>query len=359
MLFRSTLELKTGYAILDLPYNSTNTYAITGAVSGFTFNILTPTYNLNLGTKFGDLYATGFSDITSSGTTGINSSFTRRSQIQSVSFTNPKNYITSGSGIYSNNIRINFQTNLLNSGYELPQNTVWTININTSGYITRGINTQSMINDSSQLYPGYYLESYLNKPKDYRIINVIENNPEVFSVNALEYNINKFEDIDDIGTLVNAPVRPNLPTTPTLILSGIFRNKNGDFLRNTSVPSQGHYTTNQGGINSIMYNIIPPRSSSNTQYSVYVNSGFNFPSSSTPASTLKDIVDINEIQTGIILQADPIIPPFFTPLYTGIYYFRVFGENSLGEKSTAATGRYILSTQASVFTVAASGINVF
>jgi len=354
-----TLELKTGYAILDLPYNSTNTYAITGAVSSFTFNILTPTYNLNFGTKLGDLYATGFSDIGSSGTTGINSSFTRASQIQSVSFTNPKNYITSGSGIYSNNIRINFEKILLNSGYELPQNTVWTININTSGYISRGINTQSMINNNSQLYPGYYLESYLDKPKEYRILNIIENSPEVFSVNALEYNYNKFQDIDDIGTLANAPIRPNLPTTPTLILSGIFRNANGDFLRNTSIPSQGHYTTNQGGINSIMYNIIPPKSSSNTQYSVYVNSGFNFPSSSTPASTLKDIVDVSRIQTGIILQTEPIIPPFFTPLYSGIYYFRVFAENSIGEKSSPATGRYILSNQASVFTVAASGINVF
>lgn len=356
-----TVELTTGYAVLDIPYNSTNTYAITGVSSGFSFNLLTPTYNLNIGTNFGDLYITGFSDITSSGVTGINSSFLRRGQVQTINLSNPlPRYLTTGSGIYSSNIRINFPTPLLNSGYRLPQNTVWSIDMNISGYSSAGIDTRSMMNNpSSSLYPGYYLEPYLNQSKEYRVLNVVEETPEIFNVNALEYNANKFIDIDNIATLVNVPLRPAAPSSPGLILSGIFRNSNGDFLRHPSAPISGHFTTNQGGINSIMYNIIHNPNSSNIQYYVYVNSGANFTSTSTPQSTLKDILAINDLKTGIILQSDPIIPPFFTPLYTGIYYFRVFGQNSVGEMSSPATGRYILSNQVSVYTVAASGINIF
>jgi len=362
-----TLELTTGYAVLDLPYNSTNTYAITGVNSGLSFEILTPTYNLNLGTKLGDLYATGFSNVTSSGVSGINSSFLRRGQTQSININNPKNYLTSGSGIYSNNIRINFPSTLNNSGYSLPQNTVWIIDINNSGYSNAGINTRSLINNpSNTLYPGYYLESYLNKPKEYRVLNIIEKSPEVFGVNALEYNRQKFEDIDNIGTLVNVPIRPALPTKPNLILTGLFRDNNGYFLRDPYNPSAGHYTANRTGINSIIYNIIPPASSSNTLYYVYVNSGSNFSSSTTPISTQKDILSPSNLRTGIS-YIDPntdgfydvIFPPFFTPLYTGSYYFRVFAENSIGERSDPATGVYVLRNQASVFSVEASGINVY
>ena len=506
-----TCELTTGYAVLDLPYDDINKYAITGAASNFTFNVFTPTYNLNLGTKLGDMYLTGFSDIGSSGIAGINSSFIRRSQIQSIEINSPKNYLTSGSGIYSNNIRINFpsinsipenitpvnmskvgntftklaadgwpptndaqayssvgytrnmfaeatsnftnkwvffgldtnpiadasytnleyawyfraDTNLsifengnnigifgtyttstklrinydgesitylkdgiimrtidvpiknqtlyfdssffsngasINANYgtfalnnylnTLPQNTVWTIDINPSGYLAGGINTKSMMNNTSPvaLYPGYYLESYLNSPKEYRVINATEETPEVFTIDALEYNSSKYTDIDDISKLINVPVRPDLPSTPSLILSGIFRNTAGNF----RIDSTKHYTTNQGGVNSIMYNIIPPRNSSNIQYSVYVNSGSNFTNQLTPLSSLIDILPADKLKTGISLaSSDPITPNYYTPLGTGVYFFRVFGENSIAEKSTAATGRFILSTQANPLDVQA------
>jgi hypothetical protein len=355
-----TLELGTGYAILDTPYNAINTNAITGAVSGLTFNVLTPTYNLNQGTALGDLYATGFGDVSSDGVTGLNSSFFRRSQIQSVVINNTKNFLTSGSGIYSNNIRINFPSGLNNSQYLLTGNTVWTMDINTQNYSTAGIDTFSRLNESYTLYPGYYLESFLNEPKSYRVLGVTEESPENFNVNALEYNLNKFGEIDGTSTLQELNARPNTPTTPTLRLSGIFRDTNQNYLIDPSIPSLGLYKTNQNGINSIMYNIIPPTKSSNQTYYVYVKSGSNF-TQDTPASNLIDIVYENNFQTGVVIYSDNdvALPPFFTPLYKGTFFFRVFAENSIRERSTPATGVFVLANQAADFFVSISGINVF
>jgi hypothetical protein len=356
-----TLELNTGYAILDTPYNLINTNAITGAVSGLTFNVLTPTYNLNQGTQLGDSYITGFAgNITSDGVTGLNSSFFRRSQIQSVEISPSKNYLTSGSGIYSNNIRINFPSGLNGSGYLLAQNTVWTMDINTQNYSTAGIDTFSRLNESYTLYPGYYLESFLNEPKSYRVLGVTEESPEIFNINALEYNLSKFGEIDGISTLQEANARPNAPTIPSLRLSGIFRDASQNYLINPSIPSLGLYTTNQNGINSIMYNIIPPARSSNQAYYVYVKSGSNF-TQDTPASNLIDILYENNFQTGVVIynNNDVALPPFFTPLYTGTFFFRVFAENSIRERSTPATGVFTLRNQAADFYVSISGINVF
>ena len=360
-----TMELTTGYAILDTPYNYTNTYAITGANANnsFIFNVLTPTYNLNLGTQLGDLYATGFSDITSSGVTGLNSSFFRRSQLQSITINNPQNYLTSGSGIYSNNIRINFPRHLTVSGYSLPQNTVWNIDINTSGYATAGINTRSQINNpTNTLYPGYYLESNLNKPKKYRILNISEKEPSLFNINALEYNDQKYANIDNVATLINVPVRPALPVGPTLFLSGIFRNSSNSYCATN--PCNGTiYTTNQGGINSIMYNIIPPANSApNSLYYVYVKPFSNFTSvTQTPEVYLTNVVSPNNLNTSTT-QRDWLletIPPFLTPTGAGNYFFRVFAANSFGERSTAVTGAFNLTAQASVFSVMESGRNIY
>ena len=365
-----TLELTTGYAVLDLPYNYANTYPITGVNvnNSLIFNILTPTYNLNPGTQLGDFYITG-SNATSSGISGLNNSFFRKSQLQSITINNPQNYLTSGSGIYSNNIRINFPTALSAVNYSLPQNTVWSIDVNTSGYLPAGVNTRSqMNNDSRALYPGYYLESYLNKPKKYRVLSITEKDINTFAINALEYNDQKYKDIDNIATLVNVPNRPPLPTTPILNLSGLFRDSAGYFYRNPYYPEDGHYTSNQGGINSIIYNIIPTQntpSNANNLYYVYVNSGVNF-GTTTPETALKDIVSTSNLRTGITNyynvdngEYEPVFPSFFTPLYTGFYYFRVFSENTIGERSSPATGLFTLRNQASVFSVMASGINVY
>jgi len=364
-----TLELTSGYAVLDTPFDYTNTYAITGANANnsFVFNILTPTYNLNFGTQLGDLYATGFSDITSSGVTGLNSSFIRRSQLQSITVNNPQNYITSGSGIYSNNIRLNFPSGLQITGYSLPQNTVWNIDINTSGYATAGINTRSQMNNpTNALYPGYYLESYLNKPKKYRVLNVSEKEADTFNVNALEYNDQKYGDIDNIATLINVPVRPPSPVTPTIFLSGIFRDPNKSFTNGycTTNPCNGAiYTTNQGGINSIMYNIQPPpNNSANSLYYIYVKPFSDFTSATqTPQVFLANVLSPTNIRTGLTPNdwINGTIPPFLTPTGAGTYYFRIFAENAVGERSNPFNISYNLTNQASVFSVQASGYNVF
>lgn len=531
-----TLELTSKYAVLDTPYDYVNTYAITGVNTNnsITFNVLTPTYNLNLGTKLGDLYLTGYSDVISSGAVGLNTSFTRKTQLQSITIFNPQNYLTSGSGIYSNNIRINFpsinsipenitptamsptvgnkfvkaaidgwgdaqayssigynknmfaeatanETNkyvmfglnsdqTLNASYgsldyawyfvnngtlqiyesnvpigsfgtyttstklrieyngswinylkddvimrsvpakaknetlyfdssffsqgasinanygtfaldsllsSFPQNTIWNIDLSTSGYAAAGINTKSEINNATNtLYPGYYLESYLNQPKQYRILNISEQSEEVFSIEALEYNKQKYIDIDNASTLVNVPERPALPSQPTLILSGLFTDTNGSFLKNSN-PRLGHYTTNQGGINSIIYNIIPPSdNSSNSLYYVYVASGSDFVTAQspaggnlldTPAATLKDVLSAKNLITTIRYSGVPVgnnesqvsMPSFYTPTTAGTYYFRVFAENFIGERSSPAVGSYALLNQASTYSVVTSGINVF
>ena len=509
-----TLELNTGYAILDLPYNARNTYSITGLFSGVSFQVMTPSYSLTQGTELGDLYTTGFSSVTSSGITGLNSSLFRRSMIQSVEISNPKNYLTSGSGIYSNNIRINFPTNVrvpevagggtsaagnvftktaataawdsqvysttaydknmfceakanqtsaavmfglnadplaspsyttldyawyfagggvlqiwesnaeipanlgtyttstrLRINYDgewitylkdnvvmratpaktkgqyfyfdasfftqggaiianygtfalnnylniLPNNTVWTMNLNPSGYSPIGLDTKSEVNNlSNTRYPGYYLEPYLNRPKEYRVLSITEKDSEKFKIDALEYNREKFSSIDNINKLENIAARPAQPIAPTLEFSGLFRNVNGSFWISNGV---NHYTTNQGGINSIIYKIIPPANSSNDQYYVYVKSGVNFTNTTTPATNLLDVISESKLVQKIKYNAgDTIFPPFFTPLSAQQYFFRVFGVNSIGERSSTATGYFRLLNQAQDFLIDLSGINVF
>ena len=528
-----TLELNTGYAIIDNPYNSYNLLSLTGVNKSFKLNILTPSANLNLGTNLGDFYQTGFG-VTSDGLTGLNSSFLRRSQIQTLEIYNPQLYVTSGSGVYSNNIKINFsqaesfknnfsytqptmsayqnrlvknssdgawnaeaysnlgfsknvfarakpdsndkyvmfglnsdpatdssyisldyawyfvnngtlqirqngnaitsfptynsntilsitydgvnvnywsgvdnnvyqnlmyQTGLAynannklffdssfyNAGAgltvnfgtfgldsencELPANTIWNIDISNTGYggISGGLNIRyGMNNSSNTVYPGYYLESYLNKPKKYRVLNITEEGSQIFNINALEYYENKFKDIDNVATLVNVPIKPGPPITPLLFTSGLFRDLANNSYCTTNPCSGSIYTTNQGGINSIIYNIRPTGNYSvNNLYYIYIQSGSNFSSATqTPESTLFDIISPQNLVTGLSFPPtdqswQPILPPFFTPYYTGDYYLRVFAENTLGERSSYVTGFYRLTTQASFSTVDSSGRNVY
>lgn len=359
-----TLELNSGNAILDLPYNSYNLYAITGVNRSFKFDVLVPTFNLNFGTYLGDLYATGF-NVTSSGTTGLNSSFIRKSQVQSINFNNNlSSYISSGTGLYSNNIKLTFPTTL-NAPYGLAQNTVWSIDISTTGYggISGGLDIRSPINNPQrQVYPGYYLEPFLNKPKQYRVLNITENNPTAFNINALEYNSQKYIDIDNSSLLVNVPVRPNLPSTPGLFLSGIFRSPTTNSY--CSVPNCSTiFTSNQGGVNSIMYNIRPtPNSEQNRLYYIYVKTGSNFINENvTEEEYLYDIMSSQLLVTGVAIGnfITGTIPPFLTPPTAGNYFFRIFAENSIGERSTAAAGSFNLTSQASLDRVFASGYNIY
>jgi hypothetical protein len=522
-----TMELTTGYAILDLPYNYINTYAITGVNvnNSIKFNVMTPTYNLNFGTDLGDLYSTGYSNVTSFGGSGLNSSFVRKSQLQSIVINNPKNYLTNGSGIYSDNIRINFPyinsipenitlpgTNMskvgntftklipdlwndaqayssvgynknmfaeatanatnknvmfalnsdpaadanyasldyawyfnadtnayifedgnnigsygsyttstklrieyngswitylkdgvivrsrlaktanetlyfdssfysngasINANYgtfaldtyltTLPQNAVWNIEVNTTGYASAGMNTSSLINNASNYkYPGYYLESYLNKPKDYRVINITQPEDNKFSINALEYNSKKYADIDDAAVLINKPIRPNTPQAPTLYTSGIFRNTTLNFntgYLNSDGSLGGHYINNQGGINSIYYNVIPNINDSlDNLYYVYLKPSVDYLNSEdAPQNYLYDVLNYKSLRTGLsqIDWQNGTIPSFVTPTGIGIYYFKVFAANSIGELSPPATSSYNLTTQASSTTVQADGRNIY
>ena len=172
----------------------------------------------------------------------------------------------------------------------------------------------------------------------------------------------KYANIDNVATLVNVPVRPALPVAPALFLSGIFRNSSDSYCA-TSPCNGTIYTTNQGGINSIMYNIQPPaNNSANSLYYVYVKPFSNFTSiTQTPEVYLNDVISPNNLKTGVsptnwLLGT---IPPFLTPTGAGNYFFRIFAENSFGERSTPATGAYNLTAQASVFSVIASGRNIY
>jgi hypothetical protein len=358
-----TMELKTGYAILDLPYTQQNLYAITGVNKNFQISFLTPTYNLNPGTYLGDFYLTGFSNnLSSSGISGINSSFLRRSQVQTIAINNPIVSISGGSGIYSDKIRINFNTALSTNGYELPQNTIWMMDINPSGYggVSGGLNVRSNINNSlNTAYPGSNLEPYLNEPKAYRILNITEKENSIYNINALEYNVNKFTDIDNVGVLTNLPVKPPYPLPPTLVPRILYRNTNNILTGSYGVL----YTTDQGGINSLMYEIIPRAGTPKENlFYVYVKTGSNYDNLlSAPEINLKDVVAMNEIRTGITPALLNIgqIPPFFTPLYTGDYYFKVFNTNNIGERSTPVTAFLRLTNQAAISTIEATKFNIF
>jgi hypothetical protein len=264
-------------------------------------------------------------------------------------------------------LEVNFGTFGLNgNNYELPSNTAWSIDVPNTGYkgISGGLDIRYGINNSSNtVYPGYYLESYLNKPKNYRILNITEESSEVFNINALEYNEDKFKNIDNAGTQINVPIKPNPPVVPALFLSGIFRSPSTDSYCTTDPCNGSIFTTNQGGINSIMYNILPTGNySSNNLYYVYIKSGTNFTSSTeTPESFLFDIVSAQNLVTGRSTAnwATRVIPPFFTPLYAGNYFLRVFAENTIGERSTYVTGSLNLASQASALTVETSGRNLY
>lgn len=359
-----TMELTTGYAILDLPYNNYNLYALTGVSKTLNLNLLTPTYNLNPGTYLGDFYLTGFQNsLISSGISGVNSSFLRKSQVQKVFINSPQNYITSGSGIYMDKIKINFENSLSTVGYSIPQNTIWMIDINPTGYggISGGLEVRSRINNPlNTLYPGSNLEPYLNQPKKYRILNITEKENFTYNINALEYNLDKFKDIDTIGLLTNAPIKPPYPLSPTLNPRILYRDTNNLL---TGASYGVLYTSDQLGINSLMYEIIPPDNCpKDNLFYVYVKTGSNFVNPLiSEESYLKDVVSLNELRTGITpaLLDQKKIPPFFTPIYTGDYYFRVYNTNILGERSTPTQGYLQLKTQAAVNTISGSNLNIW
>ena len=173
--------------------------------------------------------------------------------------------------------------------------------------------------------------------------------------------MDKFTDIDNIGVLQNLPVKPPYPLTPTLVPRILFRNTstNKAFTGSYGVL----YTTDQGGINSLMYEVIPPTDTPKENlFHVYVKTGSNYDNLlSAPEINLKDVLAMNEIRTGITstLLDRGQIPPFFTPLNKQDFYFKVFNTNAIGERSIPATGFLRLTNQASIELIQATEFNVF
>jgi hypothetical protein len=509
-----TLELTSGYAIIDS--TTDNLAALTGSQRNNTiqFSVLTPSYTLEQGTEIGNLYMTGF-DANSSGISGLNSMFFRKSQIQNISITNPKEYLTTGTENFKDFIKINFpntysipeinggglsvsqnkftktavdgwgnahaysatgyQKNIyteatadsinkyvmfglnsengladpsytgmdyswyfqINSGlgiYEngnnigsygsyttstklkisydgelvnyykdgvlmrtverpigeklyadssfysngaainwnygkfslsetariLPQNTVWTMEV--SGYNTP-LNARSQINNNAGLvYPGYYLEATLDKPKPYRVVNIQEIESKTFSITALEYVKEKYQDIETGASLVSVDNKVPIPGSPTLGLDIIYRNASGKYATPdayineqyvTSGASGVVYTSAQpNGINSIGFFIKPPANSGDVnRYLVYKNSGTTF-LNDPPGQNLIIGIYSNEGlgRSGVAysFNSGALLPSFFTPLGAGTYYVRVYAENVLGERSPYSEKNITLTAQSTI-----------
>ena len=107
------LELTTGSATLDIEFNNTNQYILTGVNKTLTFSALTPSYNLYPGTSLGNEYITGY-NVNSDGVSGLNSRMYRKKQIQNVYVNPTKNFITNGTGDYQKYVRILFDKSLIN-----------------------------------------------------------------------------------------------------------------------------------------------------------------------------------------------------------------------------------------------------
>jgi hypothetical protein len=351
-----TLDLKTGSATLDLSSTYLNT--LTGAQGGNSIKLsfLTPSYTLERGTDIGNLYITGF-DANSSGISGLNSTFFRNSQIQTVIIQNPNNYFSGNknSNGYSGFIDVILPTALNTSGYYLPKNTPWTIEV--TGYNTV-INAKSQINNPSSLvYPGYYLEPLLDKPKPYRIVNIQEIENKIFSITALEYVFEKYLDIETGASLASVDNKIPTPSTPFLEANIIYRNPLGGYLDGSNTP----FTTYQAnGINSISYYITGgPNSGIVSRYLLYKTSGTTFkndPPYQSELLAIKTNDSLNRSGLGYAVlggvggasSGKVDLPDFFTPLGAGTFYLRCYAENALGERSPYAEKVITLTQQSAL-----------
>ena len=528
-----TLDLNSGSAILDIPMNNFNRYILTGVNSSFDITFLTPSNNLNQGTYYGDDYLTGQYGITSFGETGINSSNTRKSQIQQLTINNSKLSIVSGDNQLSGFIKVNFSdatnvtlsfkpvitgekiiqsglafikigadgwgdaqiysdrgyninvyaqasplltdkyvmfglnsdplkdqnytsldyafyysadksiriyesnnqvVNGLTSGfsyttdtaltieydgeyvnyysgtrsepkknfwrktsrafdknsklyfdssfhsinaqldnikfgakglysgleYALPKNTVWAIDVSTGNYggINSGINVR--YEDGNTLYPGWYLESYLDKVKNYRITNIVEKENFNYQITALEYNPLKYSDIDS-GLALTVPIKRERPLLPSGGVSIIYRSPSGSY---APVGTTTRYTTNQLGVNSILINVTGNSDNElNNLYYLYVKSGSNF--ETNPGQELlvniynsKPFNNLYLRNNNSLIGSSEGTHAMFTPAYTGDYYIRFYAENESREQSPPMTGHISFKQQTTPIVVISSGISI-
>ena len=72
-----------------------------------------------------------------------------------------------------------------------------------------------------------------------------------------------------------------------------------------------------------------------------------------------DVISESKLKTGIKFNGgDTTFPPYFTPLSAQQYFFKIFAANTIGERSSPATGHFTLSNQAEEYLIDLSGINV-
>lgn len=213
-----TLDLNKEYAILDIKYENIKPYE--DIISGCTFNILTPAGNIEIGTPSGikalDLYdsnPTGINlDININGiktpVNQVGESLIRRSQIQSrvlgSTINNNRffNYVSEETGInFSGFTKINLSAEkgiipLDDTQHTLLKNTVWTLELDPNSY--NYLQSPSVKDSSSQIYPGAMLESYLDKTQKFRILDIEEKEEYSYKITALQYNQDKFSITDEI-----------------------------------------------------------------------------------------------------------------------------------------------------------------
>jgi hypothetical protein len=278
---------------------------------------------------------------------------------------NLKNYIGSGSGIYQNYIRISFPSGLdqHNQFKSLPNNTVWTIDYNPALYSGFISNRYGINNPSNLLYPGYYLEGYLNVPETYRVTNINQKSDvENYTITALKYVDQKYTDIVTGEALISVPTKIPQPQDPSLSLRILYRDVSGNYGGSSHREQPPAYTSNQTGINSIAYTINPPTNSGDVSYyNIYRRFNNPFVNGQILDSDLFDALPspLRNQTLGLPRSsATGNLPPFFTPTGTGTWYIGVQALNPYNEKSNFITSSITLSAQALPSLVLTGGINV-
>jgi hypothetical protein len=210
-----TFSLDKNSAVLDVKYEDISGFL--PAIQGCKFNILTPAGNIEIGTEVGNeaMTYTGNNIIPykdgniSAISSGITTSLIRRKQVQTIEYNNIlleggtqslfSDAISLETGANFNGFtRINFGTSQLDDvEHTLLQNTVWTIEVDPNFYdFTKSPSVSGFSNTG--LYPGAYLEPYLDRTQKFRILDIEEQEENRYKVTALQYDETKYTLGDDI-----------------------------------------------------------------------------------------------------------------------------------------------------------------
>ena len=213
-----TYELNKDYAILDVKYEDISGFL--PSINGCNFNVLTPAGNIEFGTETGNAilkyeegnptYASIIEDGKSVIVTGITSTLIRRKQVQTIKYesdwtiddpdyTNVFGIYASPepTGAFQGYTKLNFAGQSLDDKqHTLIQNTVWTIEINPDNYDYN--KSPSVSGRSDGIYPGAFLEPYIDKTQKFRILDIEEQEEFRYKITALQYDESKYDLGDNI-----------------------------------------------------------------------------------------------------------------------------------------------------------------